>query len=571
MASPTNLLYGVSDRPPAVVCLLNAAQHVTVMAPTLVYPILVMRAGGASEDAIIQVVSLSFVALGIATAMQSLTHSQIGSGYLLPFTPTAAYVPASLAAMKLGGMPMVFGMTLLAGFFEIALAQVIRRMRPYFPAEISGLCVLLIGTLSGILGVRLLLGLDASGAVRSLAAGRDFALGIVTLAVMIGLNVWSTGSLKMYCAIIGIIVGYVGGIILNAVDASSLQALQSARIMDFPQWPAHLPSFSIDLVIPFMIGALACCLRAMGDITTCQKINDRDWVRPGLTSIRNGVVADGAGTIAAGLIGGLGGNTYSSSVGMSSAVGVTARVVGFWIGGLLLLLSFFPIFAAFLVSIPGPVMGAAVIFTACFVLIKGLQIITDRLLDARRTFIVGLALTLSLSRDIFPSFYRGLPEAIQPFVGSSLIIGLLTALILNAVFRIGVRSRETFVFNPGVDDHDVIRGFLEQQGAKWGARRDVIERAIFGTAQAIESIADDASLTGPVEVEASFDEFNLDIRLNYQGEVFVIEDRRPTDDEIRDTEDGIRRLAGYLIRQNADSVRSSRKGDRSVLEFHFQH
>jgi xanthine permease XanP len=51
----------------------------------------------------------------------------------------------------------------------------------------------------------------------------------------------------------------------------------------------------------------------------------------------------------------------------------------------------------------------------------------------------------------------------------------------------------------------------------------------------------------------------------------MIEDRRPTDDEIRDTEDGLRRLAGYLVRQNADRARASRRDDRSVLEFHFQH
>ena len=144
MTRPTNLLYAVSDRPPPVVCLLNAAQHVTIMAPTLVYPILVMRAGGATEEAVIQIVSLSFVALGIATALQSLMHPQVGSGYLLPVTPTAAYVPASILAYKLGGIPMIFGMTLLAGLFEIVLAQVIRHMRPFFPAEISGLCVLLI-------------------------------------------------------------------------------------------------------------------------------------------------------------------------------------------------------------------------------------------------------------------------------------------------------------------------------------------------------------------------------------------------------------------------------------------
>jgi NCS2 family nucleobase:cation symporter-2 len=325
------------------------------------------------------------------------------------------------------------------------------------------------------------------------------------------------------------------------------------------------------MLIPFAIAALACCLRAMGDITTCQKINDREWVRPDLTSIRNGVVADGAGTIASALIGSIGTNTYSSSVGMSSAVGVTSRRVGFWAGGLLVGLSLFPVIASILVSIPAPVMGSAVIFTGCFVLIKGLQIVTDRLLDARRTFTIGLALTLSLSRDIYPGFYAVLPEVMQPFVGSSLVIGLLSALVLNAIFRIGVRSRQSFDFTPGVDAHEAIRGFLEEQGAKWGARRDVIERAIFGTAQAIESIADHSSLVGPVAVEASFDEFNLDLRLGYQGDAFVLQDRRPTDDEIRDTDEGIQRLAGYLVQRNADRVRVSSKMGRSVLDLHFQH
>jgi len=142
---------------------------------------------------------------------------------------------------------------------------------------------------------------------------------------------------------------------------------------------------------------------------------------------------------------------------------------------------------------------------------------------------------------------------------------------LNAVFRIGVRSRVTFMFDPGVDSPDVIRSFLEQQGAKWAARRDVIERAIFGTAQAAESIAENSRLEGPIQIEVSFDEFNLDLKLSYRGDEFLIEDHRPTNEEIRDSDDGIRRLAGFLIQRNADRVRSSRRGDKAVLECHYQH
>ncbi len=178
---------------------------------------------------------------------------------------------------------------------------------------------------------------------------------------------------------------------------------------------------------------------------------------------------------------------------------------------------------------------------------------------------------LSLSHDLFPELYRSAPAAIQPFVGSGLVLGLVSALLLNAIFRAGVRTRTSTLIERRMDAPDAIRTFLEQQGARWGARRDVMERAIFGTIQAVESITEHCNVEGPIAIDASFDEFKLDIRLSWRGDDFMLEDRRPTDDEIRDSEDGIRRLAGYLIHRNADGVRASRKGDLAMLEFHFQH
>jgi xanthine/uracil permease len=79
------------------VCLLQAAQHIAVMAPPLVYPILVLQACGAAPQSISNVVSLSFVVLGIGTILQCYAGKYIGSGFLLPFIFTAAYLPGSLA------------------------------------------------------------------------------------------------------------------------------------------------------------------------------------------------------------------------------------------------------------------------------------------------------------------------------------------------------------------------------------------------------------------------------------------------------------------------------------------
>jgi NCS2 family nucleobase:cation symporter-2 len=345
----------------------------------------------------------------------------------------------------------------------------------------------------------------------------------------------------------------------------------SAPLLAWPGATQILPSFRLELAIPFMVAALTCALRAMGDITAAQKINDREWIRPDIGSIRNGIVANGAATMLAALAGGIGGSTQSSSIGMSNATGVASRRVAYWFGPLLIVLSVVPVAAAVLVAMPRPIVGASLLFTSCFVIVSGLQIITSRLLDPRRTFVVGLALILSLGYDLLPQMHHDLPPMLLPFAGSGLAIGLVTALVLNAVFRIGVRASATTTIACDAGAHDAIRAFIERQGAQWGARRDIVERAIFGTAQAAESIMEHCHIRGPLCIAASFDEFNLDIRLSYQGDVFVLPDRRPTDDEVRDTPDGVLRLAGYLLQNNADHIRAFHKADRAVLAIHFQH
>jgi hypothetical protein len=38
-----------------------------------------------------------------------------------------------------------------------------------------------------------------------------------------------------------------------------------------------------------------------------------------------------------------------------------------------------------------------------------------------------------------------------------------------------------------------------------------------------------------------------------------------------ESEAGHRRLAGFMLRRNADRVAASRKGEESVVQFHFDH
>jgi NCS2 family nucleobase:cation symporter-2 len=236
-----------------------------------------------------------------------------------------------------------------------------------------------------------------------------------------------------------------------------------------------------------------------------------------------------------------------------------------------LLLAFLPKASAVVAVMPRPVMGAVLMYSACFVLLHGIEIVASRLLDARRTFVVGLSFLTGLAAEVYPGAFAGLPHVVEPLVSSSLVLGLLVALLLNLVFRIGVWRVGRMQVEPSQVDYPRLMEFIETQGALWGARRDVIERARFNVAQSVETIIDSAAPQGPLEIEASFDEFRVDIAVRYTGAPIELPETRPSEDEILETDEGPRRLAGYLLRHSADRVRASHRAGRSMIVFHFDH
>jgi NCS2 family nucleobase:cation symporter-2 len=151
------------------------------------------------------------------------------------------------------------------------------------------------------------------------------------------------------------------------------------------------------------------------------------------------------------------------------------------------------------------------------------------------------------------------------------VFGPVAAFMLNALFRLGIRKVQKLTVDPGDPDARAIGEFMETHGAEWGARRDVIDRATFNLMQSIETIVEGCEPQGPLEVEATFDEFNLNIRVSYIGPSLELPDRRPSNEEIMESEQGQRRLAGFMLRRYADRVAATHRSGRSTILFHFDH
>ena len=125
MRKPANLVYGVEEAPPHLVTLISAIQHVGVIAIFMIYPLIIGREAGVSADVLSAMLRMGMLALAVAVLLQALPRGPVGSRFLAPSIFTGVYLAPSLLAVKTGGMPLVWGMTIFAGLIEIcALARV---------------------------------------------------------------------------------------------------------------------------------------------------------------------------------------------------------------------------------------------------------------------------------------------------------------------------------------------------------------------------------------------------------------------------------------------------------------
>jgi NCS2 family nucleobase:cation symporter-2 len=125
---PFNLIYGVTDKPPVGTAVLLGLQHVFVISVGWIFVVVIVTAFGGTREQAGQVIQIWMIASGVATILQARTKGPVGSGYLCPLSIGPAYITASILAGKLGGLPLLFGLTAISGLFEALLSRLVQRL-----------------------------------------------------------------------------------------------------------------------------------------------------------------------------------------------------------------------------------------------------------------------------------------------------------------------------------------------------------------------------------------------------------------------------------------------------------
>src|SRR5262245_50188266 len=145
------------------------------------------------------------IACGIGTILQAVRWRGISSGYLCPNLCGPNFFASSMSAAWLGGLPLMRGMTIVAGLVEMVFARFVHRLEFLIRTEVTGLVVFMVAVSLVPLGASKFLHIDCT---REPIQVVSLMLAAATFAAMAGLNIWGNARLRLYGVLIGMIAGY---------------------------------------------------------------------------------------------------------------------------------------------------------------------------------------------------------------------------------------------------------------------------------------------------------------------------------------------------------------------------
>ena len=571
---PPDLQYAADEKPPIGVLWVLGGQHAATAMAFITYVLVTARIAGLDAQGTQTMVAMALVGMALCTALQA-WGGRWGAGALLVHMPNPFLISFIAAMVMAHGPGAIAVITVLYGAVAFFIAPLLSRLRAFFPPAVVGTVVALAGLSLVEPAVKHSLGLDAQMQVNP----SSMVVAGATLGCIMALTVWGSKRLRIW----SLLIGMGAGVLLAAAMGllKGWDALSQAPVVALPQVVAPVLYWDWALVIAVGLVAILTQLDTLGSVIMMQKMDDAGWVRADMKMVAGGIRANGLGDMAAGCLGSFPSCTSSTNIAMAHAMRSTARRVGLVAALLLALAAFLPQLTLALTMVPEPVLGAVEVYAACFLIVSGFELLSSRAMDSRGIFAVGLSIVMGLAVMLMPKVVENLPQSWQLLASSGMVVGGVLVIVLNALFRMGSRRKQALDVSsvPVAELHQALTDFVHTQGAAWGARRDVVQRAALGLQEAVEVLitADRLPL---LEVRGSFDEFNFDLELVHAGKPLQLGPAQTLEKasvEMLDwdedaLEQRLQAVSMHLLRTIADKVTASAESpQQAALRLHFAH
>ena len=265
-------------------------QHVLAMFVGNLTPLLIITGacglvGAEFADLQVELLQNAMIVAGIVTLVQLYAIGPIGGKVPIIMGTSSGFIGVfnSVVGVTGGGVAAygaIMGASVLGGLFESVLGFLIKPLRKFFPAVVTGTVVLSIGL--SLIGV----GVNSFGGgnnANDFGSVENLLLGFLVLVVIIILKHGTTGMTSASSILIGIIVGYIAAAIMGAVlphTAVNAEGVEytKAWVLNWDkvaqaEWialPSLLPvklRFDLRAIIPVLIMFVVTAVETVGDIS----------------------------------------------------------------------------------------------------------------------------------------------------------------------------------------------------------------------------------------------------------------------------------------------------------------
>jgi xanthine permease XanP len=435
MKANSDILFALDDIPSRKESTVAALQHILACFVGIITPTLIIGAALGLQAEIPYLISMSLFVSGIATFVQAKTFGPVGCGLIAvqgtSFAFVSALLVAGFAVKAKGGsneqiLATLCGICFIGAFVEIIVSQFIEKVKRIITPLTTGIVITTIGISLIKVGIT-----DLAGGFGSPSFGetQSLLLGLLVLTLIIGMNVSANPWVRLSAIMVGMLAGTA---VAYALGILSFPNLLEQPIFSFPQPFKYGFSFDLDIFLPVALIYFLTALETSGDITAnclfCRlPIKGESYFK----RIKGGVLADGLNSALAAVFNTFPNTTFGQNNAVIQMTGVASRHVGFYIGGILVVLGLFPMIGVVLQAIPKPVLGGATLVMFATIAVAGIKILASEPIDRRKSLIIATSLGAGLGILMVPEAIQGLPIFFKNILSSAVTTAGFTAIVMS--------------------------------------------------------------------------------------------------------------------------------------------
>ncbi len=465
-----------------------------MLAPTVLNVAVAIRSSGLDDTYLTWSVFAALLISAAITALQAFQLWRFGAGHIVLTCPAALFIGIMVATISAAGPSTFMSLLVVCCVVQVALAWWLPTLRRIFTPVVTGTVTMLIAV--SVLPI-------AFDSVQDLPDGATPVSGPViagtTLLVSVIVTMAAKGRWRLVGPFISILAGCVAAALFGVIDADRIVSAGWFGIPELPELSFDLtPGREFWALLPsFAILTLVIGIKTISDGVAIQQGSRRRLRAIDFRKIQGMVSVNGIGMLFAGISGTLPPMSYSSfSLSLINLTGVAARRVGIGVAIVTVVLAFFSKLAALLLTIPGPVLGAYLMFAMGMLFVSGWQTILRDGLDPRRVLVVALASALGLGLHNHSIVSDLFGDELGALLGNGVTIGAVVAIGMTLLIEAISTRRSRLEVTLDMDSFPAIDKFLGQLATRlaWNETSSLRLRAAgeetFATLQAREDESD---------------------------------------------------------------------------------